>query len=88
MTTAELVYERVKLLPEPQVLRVLDFVEQIPLARRLTAVEIMQLPRETRRQLLQERLGKAAGLYATDPALKEWVEVVDDYVEYDTAGAK
>lgn len=88
MTTAELVYERVKLLPEPQVLRVLDFVDRIPGTRRLTAVEIMKLPRETRRQLLQERLGKAAELYATDPGLKEWTEVVDDYVEYDEAGTK
>ena len=87
MTTAELVYEKVKALPEPQVLRVLDFVKHLPPTqpRAHTLGEIMKLPQAERQRLLQEQMEQAAELYATDPDLKEWAEVTDDYIEYEPA---
>ena len=85
MTTAELVYERVKLLPEPQVLRVLDFVEHLP-APPLTAGELRRLPKTERQRLLAAQATGAEALYAGQPELAQ--DCVDAPLDYDTTGTR
>ncbi len=67
MTTAELVAQRVRTLPEPQASAVLAFIEELSTTPVLGPAELMRLPPADRRRILSNQARQAEILYRRHP---------------------
>ena len=69
MSTAELVAEKVTALPEFQARAVLNFIEELAAAPRLSAAQLMRLPPAERRRILATQARQAEVLYRQNPEI-------------------
>ncbi len=84
MSTAELIYEKAKLLSEPEAQSVLSYVVQLKPAT-LTASELRRLPRTERARLLAAQAAGADSLYREQPhILNDCVDAPIDYGQADS----
>ena len=84
MSTAELIYEKAKLLSEPEAQSVLSYVVKIKPAA-LTARELRRLPKTERARLLAAQAAGAETLYREQPhILNNCVDAPIDYGQADS----
>jgi hypothetical protein len=69
MTTAELVAEKVKALPEFQASAVLVFIQELSATTAISAAQLMRLPQAERRRILSNQARQAEMLYREDPEM-------------------
>ena len=84
MSTAELIYEKAKLLSEPEAQSVLNYVVKIKPSP-LTARELRRLPKTERSRLLAAQSADAETLYREQPQiLNDCVDAPIDYGQADS----
>jgi hypothetical protein len=84
MSTAELIYEKAKLLSEPEAQSVLSYVVKLKPAT-LTARELRRLPSAERARLLAAQSAGAETLYCEHPQiLNDCVDAPIDYGQADS----
>ena len=69
MSTAELVAEKVKALPESQARAVLAFIQELSSSPALSAAELMRLPSSERRRVLSDQARLAEVHYRQTPEM-------------------
>ena len=85
MSTAELIYEKAKLLSEPEAQSVLNYVVKIKPST-LTARELRRLPKTERSRLLAAQSADAETLYREQPQILN--DCVDAPIDYGQAGSR
>ena len=69
MTTAELVAEKVKAVPEFQASAVLAFITELSATPAMSAAQLMRLPQAERRRILSNQARQAEMLYRRNPEM-------------------
>jgi len=81
MSTAELVANKMKSLPDFQAEAVLTFVQELEASQCLSATELMRLPPSERRRILANQARQAESVYRQNPEMV--VEDMDAPLNYE-----